>query len=572
MRSRTVVLITGCSSGIGFETALLLARKGYLVFATLRDLKKADPLRQAGQGLPLEVLRMDVDDPISVREAVRQTIRRVGHIDVLINNAGWGAFGAVSEFSDQEMSDQFETNVFGPARLTREIIPHMRRNGGGRIIYVGSLSGRMAFAGVGLYCASKHVIESLVESIRFELRPSGIEAAVVEPGHIRTSFKENRRQAKIYERGASAHQNALDGVLRFGNRPKGPGPHVVAVKILSVLQSPKLKIRYPAGWDAFWVPFASWFVPEPLYDVMTGWMYRLFFRPASARGASKPGTPVVLVTGATSGIGLATTLLLAKNGYKVWAGYRDPLKEKLMWKMLKGLKVTLVPLDVDRTVSVRKAVQILLRKERRLDAVVNNAGFVSAGFWEDMSDDDIRAQFQTNVFGVLRVCRETLPALRDSKGRIVNIGSTSAFGAYPLLGPYSATKSAIKAITETLRMEEKPLGVQITEINPGVVKTNIVNAAHMAEAYRKGTTAYPEIYKEYEALVKKGMTKAPSPDAVAEVVLSALNASKTKRRYFVNAGGRFSVFVRWLLPSIWCERIIGCFFKWSRFPKDSNLV
>jgi NAD(P)-dependent dehydrogenase (short-subunit alcohol dehydrogenase family) len=240
--------------------------------------------------------------------------------------------------------------------------------------------------------------------------------------------------------------------------------------------------------------------------------------------------------------------------------------------MLKGLKVTLVPLDVDRTVSVRKAVQILLRKERRLDAVVNNAGFVSAGFWEDMSDDDIRAQFQTNVFGVLRVCRETLPALRDSKGRIVNIGSTSAFGAYPLLGPYSATKSAIKAITETLRMEEKPLGVQITEINPGVVKTNIVNAAHMAEAYRKGTTAYPEIYKEYEALVKKGMTKAPSPDAVAEVVLSALNASKTKRRYFVNAGGRFSVFVRWLLPSIWCERIIGCFFKWSRFPKDSNLV
>jgi NAD(P)-dependent dehydrogenase (short-subunit alcohol dehydrogenase family) len=572
MRSRPVVLITGCSSGIGFETALLLARKGFHVFATLRNLKKAEPLRQAGQGLSLEVLRLDVDDPVSVREAVKQTIRRSGHIDVLIHNAGWGAFGAVSEFSDQEMSDQFETNVFGPARLTREVIPHMRRNGGGRIIFVGSLSGRMAFAGVGLYCASKHAIESLVESVRFELRPSGIEATVIEPGHIRTSFKENRRRAEIFEQGASAHQDALDGVLRFGNRPKGPGPHIVAVKILSVLQSIKLKIRYPAGWDAFGVPFASWFVPEPIYDVMTGWMYRLFFRPASARRASKPGVPVVLVTGASSGIGLATTLLLAKSGYKVWAGYRNPIKVKPMRKMFKGLKVALVQLDVDRTVSVRKAVQNLLRQEGRLDAVVNNAGFVSAGFWEDMSDDDVRAQFQTNVFGVLRVCRETLPALRITSGRIVNIGSTSAFGAYPLLGPYSATKSAIKAITESLRMEERPLGVQVTEINPGEVKTNIVNAARMAEAYRKGTTAYPEIYKEYEILVKKGMEKAPSPNAVAEVILCALNAPNTKRRYFVNGGGCCTIFLRWLLPSMWCEKIIGFFFKWSRFPEDSSLT
>ena len=340
----------------------------------------------------------------------------------------------------------------------------------------------------------------------------------------------------------------------------------VAVKILSALQSPKLKIRYPAGWDAVWVPFASWFVPEPLYDVMTGWMYRFFFRPVFARGASKPGTPVVLVTGASSGIGLATTLLLAKSGYKVWAGYRDPHKEKSMRRMLKGLKVTLVSLDVDRTVSVRKAVQNLLFQEGRLDAVVNNAGFVSAGFWEDMSDNDVKTQFQTNVFGVLRVCRETLPSLRVSKGRIVNIGSTSAFGAYPLLGPYSATKSAIKAITETLRMEEKPLGVQVTEINPGEIKTNIVKAARMAEAYRKGTTVHPEIYKEYEDLVKKRMAKAPLPDAVAKAVLSALNASKTKRRYFITGGGRFTMFLRWLLPSMWCEGIIGCFFKWSRFP------
>jgi NAD(P)-dependent dehydrogenase (short-subunit alcohol dehydrogenase family) len=410
----------------------------------------------------------------------------------------------------------------------------------------------------------------MVESLRFELRPSGIEASVIEPGHIRTAFKENRRKSEIFKNRNSVHQDALDGILRFGNRPKGPGPDRVARKIISILQSPRLDIRYSVGWDAWFVPFASWFIPEFMNDALMNGVYRFCFHPSQTRVGLKPEVPVVLVTGASSGIGLATTVRLAKSGYKVWAGYRNPFKVKTVRKVLEGLNVTLIRLDVDRTLSVQKAVQMLLRQEGRLDVVVNNAGFVTAGFWEDMSEEDVRVQFETNVFGVLRVCRETLPALRSSGGRIVNIGSTSAFGAYPLLGPYSATKYAIRAITSALRMEENPSGVQVTEINPGEIKTNVVNSARMAYGYRNGKTTYLEVYKEYDALVRKGMVKAPSPDVVANVVMKALSDQKTKRHYFVDQRSRCTIILRWLLPSRWCEWFIGRYFKWSRNPKLSR--
>jgi NAD(P)-dependent dehydrogenase (short-subunit alcohol dehydrogenase family) len=109
MRTKQVALITGCSSGIGFETALRLAQNGYQVFATVRNLKKAVPLRLAAQGLSIDILRLDVDVPFSVKKAVQQVVRRADRIDVLIHNAGWGSFGAVSEFTDQEMLGQFET-------------------------------------------------------------------------------------------------------------------------------------------------------------------------------------------------------------------------------------------------------------------------------------------------------------------------------------------------------------------------------------------------------------------------------------------------------------------------------
>jgi NAD(P)-dependent dehydrogenase (short-subunit alcohol dehydrogenase family) len=283
LESRPTAFITGCSTGIGFETALLLARQGYRVFATMRNLKKSGSLRKVAQGLPLEILALDVDKPASVKRAVAAVLHKAGRVDVLVNNAGWGAFGAIEEFSDEEILAQYETNVFGLVRVTREVLPAMRKWKAGRIINISSLAGRMTFAGIGLYCATKHAVESFTESLRLEVRPFNIEVAVVEPGTIQTPFKTNRRLAGIFLKGKSAYQKSLEGILHHGNNPPAwsPGPKRVASVVLKALRARRMAVRYPVGMDAVWLPFLRWFMPDALYD----WVLRFHYAGFQKEGA-----------------------------------------------------------------------------------------------------------------------------------------------------------------------------------------------------------------------------------------------------------------------------------------------
>lgn len=273
MEEKPVVLITGCSTGIGFETALLLVKKGYRVFATLRNPQKSGALKDAAKSLSLEILTLDVDKPASVKTAVSTILKKAGRIDVLVNNAGWGAFGAMEEFSDAEIRAQYETNVFGLLRVTREVLPAMRRQKSGRIIHIGSLVGKMTFAGIGLYCSSKYAVEAVTESLRMEVKPFNIEVAVVEPGTIRTPFKVNRRKARVFQEGKSAYQKTLENILYFGNNPSpsAPGPEKVAAAVLKALRAKRMALRYPVGKDAVWFPFLHWFMPDFLFD----WVLKL---------------------------------------------------------------------------------------------------------------------------------------------------------------------------------------------------------------------------------------------------------------------------------------------------------
>jgi|SRR5581483_5724726 len=278
MESNPVALITGCSTGIGYETALLLGQNGYRVFATLRDLKRSAALKKAANGLPLEIIPMDVDRSPSVKKAIASVLRKAGRIDVLVNNAGWGAFGAMEEFSDEEIQAQYETNVFGLLRVTRAVLPIMRRQEQGRIINIGSLAGKMTFAGIGLYCSSKYAVEAITESLRFEVRPFNIEVALVEPGTIRTPFKTNRRKSKVFLEKSSVYQKELERILFFGNNPpaSAPGPDQVAEKVHEALQDRRMAIRYPVGRDAVWLPRIRWFMPDFLYDFVVKARYAQF--------------------------------------------------------------------------------------------------------------------------------------------------------------------------------------------------------------------------------------------------------------------------------------------------------
>ena len=277
---------------------------------------------------------------------------------------------------------------------------------------------------------------------------------------------------------------------------------------------------------------------------------------------------VALVTGANSGIGLACARALAQRGYRVYAGYRNPRKAGNLWNLSRSLPVFPLLLDVDRTPSVNKAVSQVLRKEGKIDLLINNAGFVMAGFWEDLSDADIRAQFETNVFGVLRVCRAVLPSMRkQGSGRILNIGSVAAFAAVPGLGAYSATKFAVNSITEALRMETRPWGIEVAELNPGEIKTSVVQNARTGKRVKSPKSPYASFTKFFEGFEVDRFKKAAPVEKLVKVVLKALEDRPLKRRYLVKMDDRVTYFLRWLLPDALWEWGLGRMIPWSRFPR-----
>src|SRR5215203_6519858 len=180
------VLITGCSSGIGWATAKRLARRGWAVYATARNLEAIEPLRESG----CRLLPLDVTDEDSMRAAVAEVERIEGAVGVLVNNAGYSQSGAVEEVSMEKVRRQFETNVFGLTRMCQLVLPGMRARGGGRIVNVSSMGGRFTFPGGGYYHATKHAVEAISDALRFEVAGFGIHVAIIEPGLIRTRFGE----------------------------------------------------------------------------------------------------------------------------------------------------------------------------------------------------------------------------------------------------------------------------------------------------------------------------------------------------------------------------------------------
>src|ERR671916_1504670 len=194
------VLITGCSSGIGRATAERLAGVGWKVYATARDVEAILALTAYG----CELLPLDVTDEASMRAAVEEVERREGAVGVLVNNAGYSQSGAVEEVPMEKVRRQFETNVFGLARMCQLALPGMRRQRWGRIVNISSMGGKLTFPGSGYYHATKHAVEALSDALRFEVAGFGTEVVVVEPGIIRTRFADAATGSMQNSPGATA--------------------------------------------------------------------------------------------------------------------------------------------------------------------------------------------------------------------------------------------------------------------------------------------------------------------------------------------------------------------------------
>ena len=263
---KVVAVVTGSSSGIGFETSLVLAKNGFVTYATMRNLGKSNKIIELKQKkkLPLEVLKLDVTDDKSIKEAIEKIANeQQGTIDVLVNNAGYGLLGPLEELSIQEFKEQFEANVFGVIRVIQEILPIMRKQRHGTIVNISSVAGRIGFPLTCAYVSSKFALEGLSESIAYELEPFGINVILVEPGVIKTNFDSNLKIGKNVSTTTatttsnrnSPYANITEKrIAAFKPRFENASPPIeVAKVILNVITSKNVQpgSRYLVGNDAF---------------------------------------------------------------------------------------------------------------------------------------------------------------------------------------------------------------------------------------------------------------------------------------------------------------------------------
>ncbi|MFN4217917.1 MAG: SDR family oxidoreductase [Candidatus Bipolaricaulia bacterium] len=265
-----IALITGSSSGIGLATALYLARRGYTVWATMRNLEKAPALKAiiARDQLPIEIAQLDVCDDDSVKSAVAQIVQKSGRIDVLVNNAGYGLRGAVEEVSLDEWEKQFETNFFGVIRVTQAVLPQMRVQRLGAIVNISSVLGRFAIPFSGPYTSSKFALEGLTETLRYELAPWNIKVVLIEPGFVATNFQQNAQVAHAAQNENSpyaAFKRASGRRVQSALYRAAP-PEKVAETIYRAITHPRPKLRYAVGRDARLVLPLRRFLPAGLFE------------------------------------------------------------------------------------------------------------------------------------------------------------------------------------------------------------------------------------------------------------------------------------------------------------------
>ncbi len=250
MNSQETVVVTGANSGIGRSTALLLASKGYKVFATMRSLSRGEKLRSLAAELQLDIteVELDVADDASVREGFTKILGQCERVDILINNAGIGSNAAIEDIKIDSDQEVFEANFWGVVRCTQAVLPSMRENQSGHIVQISSIAGRVGLPGQPIYSASKWALEGLSENMAHDLAAHGVRVSIIEPGVTRTAilgknsdFPDNPAYRDTYQRMFDMYAAGIAANIR---------PEAVAETILECLSSSTHQLRWPVAWGA----------------------------------------------------------------------------------------------------------------------------------------------------------------------------------------------------------------------------------------------------------------------------------------------------------------------------------
>ena len=252
MCSSDLAIVTGTSSGIGFETAVALAKEGYHTFATMRDTSKGAELESVikKDNLSIEIIKLDVDDEKAIQSVIDEIIQKAGRVDVLVNNAGYGQFGCTEDVTVEEFRKQFETNFFSIVKLIQGVSPIMRKQNSGVIVNISSVVGRMGLPGSPAYISTKFALEGLTECLRYELGQFGVKLTLIEPGVIKTNFFDSM---KVPQTNADPKYKQMTDFMLSGLKmmvQMGTAPAQVAQTIIKAINDKEIQPRYVVGTDA----------------------------------------------------------------------------------------------------------------------------------------------------------------------------------------------------------------------------------------------------------------------------------------------------------------------------------
>jgi len=271
--NRKVAVVTGSSSGLGYEISLMLARNGFLTYATMRNLNKSENIKSVAskENLPIRINQLDVTDDVSVKDAVQAILSETGRIDVLVNNAGYVLSGAFEDLAMDEIKTQYDTNVFGLIRTTQTVLPIMRRQKSGIIVNISSGAGGFGYPGQSAYISTKFAVEGLSESMSYELEPFGIKVVVVEPGVIRTNIVNGMVVAKKSQDPNSPYLQIIQKMATVleNMMENGSPPDLVAKVVLNAVTNESPTLRYLAGKDVeAWLDSKRNMSDEEFYKMM----------------------------------------------------------------------------------------------------------------------------------------------------------------------------------------------------------------------------------------------------------------------------------------------------------------
>eukprot|EP00210_Caulerpa_lentillifera_P003607 g3442.t1 len=543
-RSKKSIVITGCSSGIGEDTAKLFAQKDWIVFAGVRKQSDADLLSSYNQNI--KPLILDVTNEEQVKKAFGEVRAAVGAdgLDALVNNAGFARVGPVELTPMNKIQDQFEVNVFGVIRVTQAALPLLRIGSPGRIVNVSSVAGNIVPPIHGIYCGTKKALDCISESMRRELAEWGIKVSVLKPGPVKTNIQ-NVIRAMAVEFQDSFPDGSRGNEL-YGKQMKSFPSIIEKVEKMGVAE-----------------PSASSLV---IYKALTVKNPRNFYW--DTWGSANKS---IVITGCSSGIGEDTAKLFALKGWTVFACVRKESDAERLSSYDQNIKPLI--LDVTNQEQIDRAfekVKIAVGTNG-LDALVNNAGIGYIAPMEFFPINKVQQQFDVNVFGIIRVTQAALPLLRiGSPGRIVNVSSIVPESSFALFGMYSGSKKALDCISESMRRELSEWGIRVSVLKPGPVKTPICDTAmnHALEMQQtipvgsKGEELYGTLTNGVLSVIKAFENIGiADPSASSSVIYEAITSKNPRNFYWDTWGTWINATITGLLPTWMVDKALSSLFK-----------